>query len=102
MQVWRTEAWALIQVAPSVRIHHGHGQEMGMFGLPLPRAGPFIIGSAADQDCDLIIDSPSVAPRHLRLELVPCGARGRVARYSLTCSQGPETLDLKSRSCFKP
>ena len=53
-----------------------------MFGLPLPRGGPFIIGSADDQDCDLIIDSPSVAPRHLRLELITCGARGRVARHA--------------------
>ena len=38
-----------MQVAPSVRTQQGHGQEMGMFGLPLPRTGPFIIGSATDQ-----------------------------------------------------
>ena len=78
-----------------------------MFGLPLPRAGPFIIGSAADQDCDLIIQSPSVAPRHLRLELVTCGARGRVARSAcclpVACqhakAQGPGPPALSGRGC---
>ena len=49
VQAWRTEAWALVQVAPTVRAQQGHGQELGMFGLPLPRNGPFIIGSALDQ-----------------------------------------------------
>lgn len=78
-----------------------------MFGLPLPRGGPFIIGSADDQDCDLIIDSPSVAPRHLRLELITCGARGRVARHAplpamCTPLQVPITDCTIRLSCFNP
>ena len=67
LQAWRTEAWALVQVAPSVAMRQGHGQEMGMFGLPLPRAGPFIIGSAADQVLDALAQASKLHAVHFLL-----------------------------------
>ena len=79
-QVWKTETWALVQVGSSVPVRLADGRDVTGRAVLLPRLGPFVIGSATDADCDLIIAWPELAGRPVRLELVHGGSRGRVVR----------------------
>lgn len=54
----------------------------------IPQNGPLIIGAAADQDVDVLIDEPHVSGRHARIEIVPCdGDRRRHQDYRWVHSQ---------------
>ncbi|KAK9792067.1 hypothetical protein WJX73_004600 [Symbiochloris irregularis] len=83
-QVWKTETWALLQLGSgSARAILADGRDVTGRAVPLPRVGPFIVGSATDADCDLIIDLPGTPPRSVQLEMVHGGSRGRVARLTV-------------------